>query len=75
VFQYDREATARVDRLKQIEVWLLAVTLAVLLFEGLYVFRPAVREIRRTITNLVLARGHLDETVQALRSIAGIGRS
>ncbi len=46
----------------------------VLLLEGLYVFRPAVREIRTTITDLVQAKGHLDSTVQALRSIAGVGK-
>ena len=73
VFQYDKEATARVDRLKEVELILLAVTLLVLLLEGLYVFRPAVREIRKTITELVTAKGYLDNTVQALRSIAGVG--
>lgn len=73
VFQYDKEATERVDRLKKVELILLAVTLGVLLLEGLYVFRPAVREIRKTITDLVMAKGHLHDTVQALRSIAGFG--
>ena len=71
VFQYDKEATARVERLKRVELLLLLVTLGVLLLEGLYVFRPAAREIRTTITDLVLAKGHLDKTVEALRTLAG----
>jgi nitrate/nitrite-specific signal transduction histidine kinase len=72
VFQYDKEATERVNRLKEVELILLGVTLFVLLLEGLYVFRPAVREIRKTISDLVLAKTHLDNTVQALRSLAGV---
>jgi nitrate/nitrite-specific signal transduction histidine kinase len=73
VFQYDREATARVDRLKAIELLLLGITLCVLLLEGLYVFRPAVAEIQRTIVDLVQTKTHLGDTVEALRSIAGVG--
>jgi len=71
VFQYDKEATARVERLKRIELVLLVVTLGVLLLEGLYVFRPAAREIRKTISDLVMAKGHLDKTIEALRALAG----
>ena len=70
--QSNEKFQLRVDRLKEVEMILLAVTLLVLLLEGLYVFRPAVREIRKTITELVTAKGHLDNTVQALRSIAGV---
>ncbi|WP_437550005.1 type IV pili methyl-accepting chemotaxis transducer N-terminal domain-containing protein [Sorangium sp. So ce367] len=74
VSQYAHEATARIERLRLVELILLCVTLGVLFLEGLYIFRPAVREIRRTISHLVQARGHLDNTVQALRAIAGIGQ-
>jgi signal transduction histidine kinase/CheY-like chemotaxis protein/HPt (histidine-containing phosphotransfer) domain-containing protein len=46
VSAYASEASQRVARVKRIEQTLLAITLAVLLLEGLFVFRPAVRRIR-----------------------------
>ncbi len=52
VFRYDDEARARVTRLRALESLLLAVTLLVLLAEGLLVFRPAVRLIGRQIAGL-----------------------
>ncbi len=52
VFQYDREARARIGRLKQIERALLSTTLIVLLLIGLFLFRPVVRKIDQTITAL-----------------------
>ncbi|EAQ77925.1 ATP-binding protein [Blastopirellula marina] len=49
VFQYDEEASLRVARLRRIESLLLGLTLFVLLLEGLFIFRPAVGEIRRNL--------------------------
>ena len=66
VFQYDREARARVDRLRWIEWALFALTLIVLLLEGLYVFRPAVRRIRRTIAELERAKEALKKSEASL---------
>ena len=53
VFQYDIEAKAKVESLKKMEFSLLAFTIIVLVLEGLFVFRPAVRYIRRTIKMLI----------------------
>ena len=55
VFAYDHAARARVHRLRQIEGGLLAFTLLVLVAEGLLVFRPAVRKLRDTVGQLLLA--------------------
>lgn len=49
VFQYDKEASLRVGRLRTIETLLLGLTLMVLLLEGFFIFRPAVGEIRRNL--------------------------
>lgn len=49
VHQYELEARARVERLRDVERLLLALTLTVLGLEGLFVFRPAVRQIRETM--------------------------
>jgi len=52
VDQYDREAYQRVNRLKNIELTLLFITLAVLLLEGTLVFRPAVTRLRNIMRQL-----------------------
>lgn len=52
VTQYVAEAEARVDRLRRLETVLLALTLAVLLAEGLFIFRPASLRIRQTLSKL-----------------------
>jgi signal transduction histidine kinase/CheY-like chemotaxis protein len=52
VSQYAVEASQRVTQVKQIERGLLIVTITVLLLEGLFVFRPAVRRIRQMFVAL-----------------------
>lgn len=52
VYVYDQEAESRVASLRRIEHGLLIVTLMVLLFEGLFIFRPAVGQIQRMVTRL-----------------------
>lgn len=49
VFQYSREARGRVETLQRIQLGLLAVILAVLGFEALFVFRPAMQRIRMAV--------------------------
>jgi signal transduction histidine kinase len=52
VFQYAREAHERVARLRAIEWILVALTLSVLLIEGTFVFRPAVRRLAGAMAQL-----------------------
>lgn len=52
VSQYVVEAEAKVNRLRKLEYALLALTLAVLTAEGLFIFRPAVRHIENTVQSL-----------------------
>ncbi len=52
VYFYDQEAESRVASLKRVERGLLLITLVVLLFEGLFIFRPAVSQIQRMVTRL-----------------------
>jgi PAS domain S-box-containing protein len=60
VFQYDQEAEARINGLKQIELVLFSTTLIVLLLIGLFLFRPTARRIRQNIWEL-------EQTKEALR--------
>jgi signal transduction histidine kinase len=53
VFQYDTEAIERVNNSQRIEIILLISTLSVLLLEGLFIFKPAVNQIRHTIRMLI----------------------
>ncbi len=55
VTQYEREAEERVARLRLIEFMLLGLTLLVLLLEGLFIFRPAVRHLRQSFADLMQA--------------------
>jgi len=52
VFQYSSESSERVHGVAHLEALLLAVTLLILALEGLFVFRPAARKLRRTIEEL-----------------------
>ncbi len=52
VFQYDKEAKNRVEKLKKIELILLGLTLLVLLLEGTLIFNPIVRRIRMAFMEL-----------------------
>lgn len=53
VFQYDHEARSRVLYLESIELLLLGISLAIIFFELLFIFRPTARHIRQTIKELV----------------------
>lgn len=52
VSQYVAEAEAKVRWLRRLEILLLVLTLAVLVAEGVIVFRPAVRRIEQTVARL-----------------------
>ncbi|WPP52870.1 sensor histidine kinase [Catalinimonas niigatensis] len=53
VFQYDDEARERVLFLEVIELILLGISLTIILFELLFIFRPTARKIRTTIDELM----------------------
>lgn len=52
VFHMDAEAASQVARTQQAQTALLIATLLVLLFEAVFIFRPATAEIRRAIVQL-----------------------
>lgn len=53
VFQYDDEARSRVLYLKTIELILLGVSLSIILFELLFIFRPTALSIKKTMAELM----------------------
>ncbi len=53
VGQYQHEAEDRVTNLKVEEAVLLVLTLVVLVLEGAFIFRPAIRKLQMSITQLV----------------------
>ncbi len=61
VFEFDREAEARVERLRLIETLLFVTTLLVLLLEGWLVFRPAVAQIEQHTSDLVKSQHELQQ--------------
>ena len=53
VFQYDAEAQAKVTRLSQMEYFLLALSLVVILLEIFFIFRPTTVHVNKTISKLI----------------------
>ncbi|SHN31434.1 Histidine kinase-, DNA gyrase B-, and HSP90-like ATPase [Cyclobacterium lianum] len=53
VFQYDEEAKAKVLNLKNIELFLLVISLGVILFEIFFVFIPSAKTIRQTFMKML----------------------
>ncbi len=64
---YNQKVAAEVQSLKKLEWGLLAVTLLVLLLEGVLVFRPAVQSIHTTLADLAKA---LQVSQEATRKLA-----
>ncbi|MEM6642831.1 MAG: type IV pili methyl-accepting chemotaxis transducer N-terminal domain-containing protein [Bacteroidota bacterium] len=52
VFQYDREARAKVQKLKKTEYYLFFVSLFIILLELIFVFRPSAINIRKKVLEL-----------------------
>lgn len=55
VNQYDLEAEEKVDWLRNLEMWLTALTLLILLGEFLFIFQPAANSVKSVLANLLLA--------------------
>ncbi|MDN5213979.1 type IV pili methyl-accepting chemotaxis transducer N-terminal domain-containing protein [Fulvivirgaceae bacterium BMA12] len=55
VFQYDREAKAKVEGLKKVEMILLAISLGIILIELIFIFRPIAKNVRKTIASLIIS--------------------
>ena len=75
VFRFDKEATDRVNAMKDIELIIMYITLVVLMLEGIFIFRPAVLQIEFTIEQLLqselnvkIINNQLIETNQKLES-------
>jgi signal transduction histidine kinase len=63
-FQFDSEATTRVNQLRVIEVGLMVVTLLVLLLEALFIFRPTQKRLETAQKQLENANADLERRVQ-----------
>ncbi|WP_373056483.1 ATP-binding protein [Zunongwangia sp. H14] len=55
VNQFEQEASEKVERLGQLEYFLMALTLLILLSELIFVFLPAARAVKTTIRRLLFA--------------------
>jgi diguanylate cyclase (GGDEF)-like protein len=72
VSQYANEATNRVSDLESTLYIVLAITIVVLVFEGLFLFRPAVREFRREWRQRAVA--HVAERRDDQRKLSYLAR-
>jgi PAS domain S-box-containing protein len=69
VSQYEAEATANLNQVKWLNAIIVIVTLMVLILEGLYVFRQAVRQIQQTLQDIIKAKDHIQEKETLLQAI------
>ncbi|MFQ3576502.1 MAG: type IV pili methyl-accepting chemotaxis transducer N-terminal domain-containing protein [Cytophagales bacterium] len=58
VYQYDFESMQKVERIKKIEIYIVVATLFVLLLEGLFIFRPAVIQIKTSFIKILESERH-----------------
>jgi signal transduction histidine kinase/ActR/RegA family two-component response regulator len=61
VFQYDQEARSRVSHMRRLESIFLVTLLLVLFLEAVFVFHPAVRQLRNDIRDLRYAQDQLTD--------------
>lgn len=66
VFQYDQEARAHVAKLRNMELILLFITLTILILEGLFIFKPAVKKLNQTMEKLIVSENNAKEINQEL---------
>ncbi len=69
VLQYQHESEARIKYLRNIEFILLAIMLVVLLCEGFFVFRPAIKRIRKALAEQTEARHHIAISYEQQRQL------
>lgn len=67
VNQYDLEAKAKVAFLKKVEYVLVLATLIILLLEGLFIFRPAAKKIKETISDLTESENRASQLAGKLK--------
>lgn len=63
VFQYAKEARARVEIFKRYETFIISMVLLLLLLEALLIFRPMVKKVRRTYENFQQTNKQLREEI------------
>ncbi|MBP0019275.1 MAG: response regulator [Cyanobacteria bacterium SBLK] len=68
VFQYDREAKSRVEEMRKLEKVILIIVLIVLLLEALFVFHPAIRQIRKYIERVEKAKVKMQNITSELEN-------
>lgn len=68
VFQYDLEAKNRVEGMRQLEKIILIIVLIVLFLEALFVFHPAIRQIRQYIERVEKAKVKMQKITSELEN-------
>lgn len=58
VYQFDEESKRRVERIKKIEIYILVATFFVLFLEGLFIFWPAVKQIKTSFMKIMDSERH-----------------
>ena len=71
VFQYDHEANEKVLKLKNSEVNLLLISLAIILFEVLFIFVPTSKNVRNTVMELMVSENSAKKMAREIEVLYG----
>ncbi len=69
VFQFEREAVAKVDRLRNIEVILFIIALSIIILEFFLIFRPLASQIKTTVNHLVNSEEHAKSMTKEINKL------
>ncbi|NET62094.1 MAG: response regulator, partial [Symploca sp. SIO2E6] len=67
VFQYDRESSEKIGNLKGVELGFMLITLAVLVVEGLLVFRPTISNLKVYVCRIREAESKAASLAESMR--------
>ncbi len=69
VFQFQKEAVAKVDRLRNIEIVLFVVALSIIILEFFLIFRPLASQIKTTVSHLMSSEEHAKSMTKEINKL------
>lgn len=71
VFQYDDEAHAKVTTLSQMEYFIIAISLLIIIIEILFIFRPTAIQVNKTVNQLIASEHNAKQLTKEIGALYG----
>lgn len=69
VYQFDDEAKIKVATLKKIEFWLMLISLGILVFEVIFIFRPTALNVKNAVSDLIQSENNAKKLASEIGSL------